>query len=99
MSGHQGTDHALPLGTTHGRTPMSTTMTTRRRSAITPAVVAGLVFGAVLLGRPPTAEGQARGTVQVTAQVGDTKRRFDARRAGRRALRQAAIGSPDANLD
>jgi len=78
---------------------MSTTMTTRRRSAITPAVVAGLVFGAVWLGRPTTAEAQARGTLQVTAQVVDTKASFDGLQAARVALRHAATGTPNANID
>src|SRR6266480_7279011 len=81
------------------RTPMSTTMTSRRRSAITRAVVAGLVFGAVWLGRPTTAEAQARGTLQVTAQVVDTKASFDGLQAARVALRQAAAGTQSSDLD
>src|SRR2546430_4300585 len=81
------------------RTPMSTTMTSRRRSAITRAVVAGLVFGAVWLGRPTTAEAQARGTLQITAQVVDTKASFDGLQAARVALRHAATGTPNANID
>ena len=81
------------------RTPMSTTMTSRLRSAITRAVVAGLVLGAVWLGRPTTAEAQARGTLQVTAQVVDTKASFDGLQAARVALRHAATGTPNANID
>src|SRR6266516_214929 len=70
-----------------GRTPMSTTMTSRRRSAITRAVVAVLVFGVVWLGRPLNAEAQARGTLQVTAQVVDTKASYDGLQAARVARR------------
>ena len=81
------------------RAPMSTTMTSRRPSAITRAVLAGLVFGAVWLGRPATAEAQARGTLQVTAQVVDTKASFDGLQAARVALRHAATGTPNANID
>src|SRR5438128_6454042 len=81
------------------RTPMSTTMTSRRRSAITRAVVAVLVFGAVWLGRPLSAEAQARGTLQLTAQVVDTKASFDGLQAARVALRHAAAGTQNANID
>ena len=78
---------------------MSTTMTSRRRSAITRAVVAVLVFGVVWLGRPLNAEAQARGTLQVTAQVVDTKASYDGLQAARVALRQAAAGTRNANID
>src|SRR5256885_13270894 len=81
------------------RTPMSTTMTSRRRSAITRAVVAVLVFGAVWLGRPLSAEAQARGTLQVTAQVVDTKASFDGLQAARGAPRHAAGGGQKAKND
>src|SRR5207302_5516429 len=81
------------------RAPMSTTMTSRRPSAITRAVLAGLVFGAVWLGRPATAEAQARGTLQVTAQVVDTKASFDGLQAARVAIRQVATGTQITNVD
>jgi len=74
-------------------------MTSRRPSAITRAVLAGLVFGAVWLGRPATAEAQARGTLQVTAQVIDIKASFDGLQAARIALRQAAAGTESSNVD
>src|SRR5438874_13331856 len=81
------------------RTPMSTTMTSRRPSAVTRAVVAGLVFGAIWLGRPTTAEAQARGTLQVTAQVVDAKASFDGLQAARVALRRAAAGTQGTNIE
>src|SRR2546430_10883056 len=79
------------------RTPMSTTMTSRRRSAITRAVVAGPVFGAVWLGRPATAEAQTRGTLQVTPQIVDTKASLDGPPAAPRAPRPAATRAPHPN--
>src|SRR5436309_12881274 len=81
------------------RTPMSTTMTSRLRSAITRALVAGIVLAAVWLGRPTTAEAQARGTLQVTAQVVDTKASFHGLQAASVAPRHAATGTPHANID
>jgi hypothetical protein len=80
------------------QTLRSTKMTSRRRSAILQAVVAGLMFGGVWLGRPLSAEAQARGTLQVTAQVVDTKASFDGLQAARVALRQAAAGTQNANI-
>lgn len=74
-------------------------MINRRRSSITRAVVGCLVFGAVWFGRPVTAEAQARGTLQVTAQVVDTKASFDALQATRAALRQASAGNQNTNID
>ena len=74
-------------------------MTSRRCSAITRAVVAGLVFAAAWLGRPINAEAQARGTLQVSAQVVDTKPSSDGLQAARLALRQVAAGAHGANLD
>ena len=76
---------------------MSTTMTSPRRSAITRAVLAVLVFGGVWLGRPLNAEAQAGGTLQVTAQVVDTKASYDGLQAARVALRHAA--ARNANID
>src|SRR6266702_8455826 len=81
------------------RTTMSTTITSRRRSAITRAVVAVLLFGVAWLGRPLNAEAQARGTLQVTAQVVDTKASYDGLQAARVALRHAAAGTRNANID
>src|SRR5437899_11019589 len=78
---------------------MSTTVTGRRGAAITRAVVAVLVFGAVWLGRPLSAAAQARGTLQVTAQVVDTKASFEGLQAARVALRHAAAGTRNANID
>src|SRR5438094_4270673 len=81
------------------RSTMTTARRNRRRSAIARAVIARVRFGAVWLGRPTTAEAQARGTLQVTAQVVDTKASFDGLQAARVALRHAATGTPNANID
>jgi hypothetical protein len=74
-------------------------MTHRCRSAILQAAVAGLVVGVVWLGRPLRAEAQAHGTLQVTAQVVDTKASFDGLQAARVALRHAAAGTQNAIID
>jgi len=74
-------------------------MANRRRSAVTRVVVAGLLFGAAWLGRPINAEAQARGTLQVSAQVVDTKPSFEGLQAARVALRQRAAGTQSENLN
>ena len=74
-------------------------MANRRRSVVTRVVVAGLLFGAAWLGRPINAEAQVRGTLQVSAQVVDTKASFEGLNAARVALRQAAAGTQVVNLD
>ena len=74
-------------------------MANRRRSVLTRVVVAGLLFGAAWLGRPINAEAQVRGTLQVSAQVVDTKASFEGLNAARVALRQAAAGTQVVNLD
>jgi hypothetical protein len=57
------------------------------------------LVGALWLGRPLSAEAQARGTLQVTAQVVDTKPSFDGLQAARVALRHAATGTQNASID
>lgn len=74
-------------------------MINRRRSAIARTVVGCLVFGAVWLVQPVSAEAQGRGTLQVTAQVIDTKASFDGLQAARAALRQASAGTKNTNID
>jgi len=74
-------------------------MANRRRSAVARALVVGLVLGAAWLGRPVNAKAQARGTLQVTAQVIDTKASFDGLNAARVALRQAAAGTQGTNIE
>jgi hypothetical protein len=74
-------------------------MTDRRRFSVPRVVAAAAVFGAVWLVRPINAEAQARGTLQVTAQVVDTKASLDGLQAARVALRHVASGTQDANLD
>lgn len=74
-------------------------MPNRRRSSLARVVGAVVVVGAVCLSRPVNAEAQARGTLQVTAQVVDTKASFDGLQAARGALRQAASGAQTTNLD
>jgi hypothetical protein len=72
---------------------------TSRRSSVPRVVVAAAVLGAVWLVRPINAEAQARGTLQVTAQVVDTKASLDGLQAARMALRHATTGAQDANVD
>jgi len=74
-------------------------MANRRRPGLARVVVALVVVGAAWLGRPINAEAQARGTLQVTAQVVDTKASFDGLQAARVALRHAAAGTQNANID
>lgn len=74
-------------------------MANRRRSPVAQALMVGLVLGAAWVGRPVNAEAQARGTLQVTAQVVDTKASFDGLQAARVALRHAATGTPNATID
>ena len=74
-------------------------MATRRRPWLARVVVAVVVVGAASLGRPINAEAQARGTLQVTAQVVDTKASFDGLQAARVALRQVAAGTQITNID
>src|ERR671922_1201558 len=68
-------------------------MTNRRGLPVVRAVVTGLAFGAIWLGRPSAAEAQARGTLQVTAQVVDIKASFDGLQAARAALQHAAAAT------
>ena len=72
-------------------------MANRRRPEVARVVVTALLFGAALLARPSRAEAQGRGTLQVTAQVVDTKASFDGLQAARSALRQVAAGAPSTN--
>jgi hypothetical protein len=74
-------------------------MTDRRRSQVARVAVTVLLFGAALLGSPTHAEAQARGTLQVTAQVVDTKASFDGLQAARSALRQVAAGTQTTNVE
>ena len=74
-------------------------MANRRRSTLARVIVVAVVLGAAWLSRPVHAEAQARGTLQVTAQVVDTKASFDGLQAARVALRHAATGTPNANID
>ena len=74
-------------------------MANRRRPGLARIVVALVVVGAAWLGRPINAEAQARGTLQVTAQVIDIKASFDGLQAARIALRQAAAGTESSNVD
>jgi len=74
-------------------------MASRRRPGLARVVVAVVVVGAASLGRPINAEAQARGTLQVTAQVVDTKASFDGLQAARVALRQVAAGTQITNID
>ena len=74
-------------------------MANRRRSTLARVVVAAVVVGAAGLSRPVHAEAQARGTLQVTAQVIDTKASFDGLQAARVALRQASAGAQNSDLD
>jgi hypothetical protein len=67
-------------------------MVNRRLSPIARMVAVALVFGTAWLARPIHAEAQARGTLQVTAQVVDTKASFDGLQAARVALQQVAAG-------
>ena len=81
------------------RTPRSTQMTNRRRCSVPRVVVAALLVGSAWLSRPLSAEAQARGTLQVTAQVVDTKASFEGLQAARVALRHAAAGTQNASID
>jgi hypothetical protein len=74
-------------------------MANRRRSEVARVVVTALLFGAAWLGSPSHAEAQARGTLQVIAQVVDTKASFDGLQAARSALRQVAAGAQSTNLE
>jgi len=74
-------------------------MANPRRPGLARVVVAVVVVGAAWLGRPINAEAQARGTLQVTAQVVDTKASFDGLQAARVALRQVAAGTQITNID
>jgi len=74
-------------------------MANRRRPGLARVVVALVVVGAAWLGRPINAEAQARGTLQVTAQVVDTKASFDGLQAARVAIRQVATGTQITNVD
>jgi hypothetical protein len=74
-------------------------MPNRRRPGLARVVVALVMVGAAWLGRPINAEAQARGTLQVTAQVVDTKASFDGLQAARVALRQVAAGTQITNID
>ena len=69
-------------------------MTGQRRSAIARTLVAALLMTAAWFLKPAAAEAQARGTLQVTAQVVDTKISSDGLLAARAALQQAAVGAP-----
>src|ERR1700752_1761749 len=80
------------------QTSRSTQMANRRRPEVARVVVTALLFGAALLGRPSRAEAQGRGTLQVTAQVVDTKVSFDGLQAARTALRQVAAGTQATNV-
>ena len=68
-------------------------MTNRRGLPVVRAAVTGLVFAAIWLGRPGVAEAQARGALQVTAQVVDIKASFDGLQAARAALQDAAAAT------
>ena len=81
------------------QTARSTQVANRRRSTLARVVVAAVVLGAAWLSRPVHAEAQARGTLQVTAQVIDIKASFDGLQAARIALRQAAAGTESSNVD
>ena len=81
------------------QTPRSRQMPNRRRSSLARVLGAAVVLGAICLSRPVNAEAQARGTLQVTAQVVDTKASFDGLQAARGALRQVASGVQSTNLD
>ena len=74
-------------------------MANRRRSTLARVIVVAVVLGAAWLSRPVHAEAQARGTLQVTAQVIDTKASLDGLQAARSALRQAAAGTQSSDLD
>ena len=74
-------------------------MANRRRCSVPRVVAVALVFTAAWLARPARAEAQARGTLQVTAQVVDTKPSFDGLQAARVALRQMAAGTESSDLD
>jgi hypothetical protein len=74
-------------------------MANRRRPGLARVVVALVVVGAACLGRPIRAEAQARGTLQVTAQVVDTKASFDGLQAARVALRQVEAGIQITSID
>ena len=73
-------------------------MANRRRCSVPRVVGAAVLVGSVWLGRPLSAEAQARGTLQVTAQVVDTKPSFDGLQAARVALRHAAAGTQTASI-
>src|SRR5213082_951709 len=79
--------------------PRSRQRPNRRRSSLARVVGAAVGLGAICLSRPVNAEAQARGTLQVTAQVVDTKPSFDGLQAARIALRQAAAGTQSSDLD
>lgn len=74
-------------------------MVNRRLSPIARMVAVALVFGTAWLARPIHAEAQARGTLQVTAQVVDTKASFDGLQAARVALQQVAAGKQNPSID
>ena len=81
------------------QTARSTQMANRHRSTLPRVVVAAVVLGSAWLSRPVHAEAQARGTLQVTAQVIDTKASFDDLQAARVALRQVAAGTQSSDID
>lgn len=64
------------------------------KSAVARTVVVGLALATGWLTRPATAEAQARGTLQVSAQVVDTKASSNDLLAARAALQQVAVGAP-----
>ena len=74
-------------------------MANRRRSAFTRTLVACLVFAAAWFVRPINAEAQARGTLQVTAQVIDTKPSSDGLQAARVAVQHGTMGARASRLD
>lgn len=68
-------------------------MAAQPRVSIPRVIAAAALLAAGSLLRPAAAEAQARGTLQVSAQVVDSKVGSDGLQAARVALRQAATGT------